>query len=561
MTNTRMPSVERPWSKLAASSQLVLPNCSAYTFLRTNRILYPQDTALLYFRTRYTYAQMFDRIDAYARAFTALGVKAGETVTLALPTTPENIFAFYAINRIGAIADFIDLRSRDDVLRNYLQESGSRIVLACTLFAEAFLEAAKQVKLEHLIMVSPMQSLPAPMRWLFDKKPKAFSPCVMNLSSFLSLGRGITLPEVSPQGGDTAVILHTSGTTGTPKGVMLSNDSMNAMVLNFPFICDRETAYRGDILMNQVPAFLAYNILIATHMPLCARGTVRLLPDYRPDLFAANVAKFKPKYVIAGPADWGNFLEKPPRCRDFSFLHFAISGSDSMNPKTLTAVNAMLRERGSSAEILEGYGMTEIGSAAVVNPPDHTKLGSVGVPLPYNNVCIYDNESSKELGYNEIGEICMSGPSLMTGYHHAPDATKAVLRRHADGELWLHSGDLGYLTEDGYLYLEGRLKRIIVRYDGIKVSPFTVEKTITRHESVTDCCVVGQPDTLHGRGELPVAFITVKPGTDDAALLSQLQTLCETALAENYRPSAFRILDALPLTPNGKVDYRLLQTM
>lgn len=228
-----------------------------------------------------------------------------------------------------------------------------------------------------------------------------------------------------------------------------------------------------------------------------------------------------------------------------------------MTQKNKDAVNRLLHDSGCTVSIQEGYGMTEIGAGACANVPQRNIDGSVGIPLPLNNFCIYDNEAGRELSYNELGEICMTGPTVMKGYFNNPEETEHVLRCHADGLLWLHSGDLGYISEDGNVYLEGRLKRVIVLYNGFKIYPFGLEKTIMKHKNVAACCVVGRFDNEHQIGQVPVAFIVLKEHNDTT--VSEIKEICKREQSEKYQLKDIVLLDSLPLTPNGKVDYRSLE--
>lgn len=172
-------------------------------------------------------------------------------------------------------------------------------------------------------------------------------------------------------------------------------------------------------------------------------------------------------------------------------------------------------------------------------------------------VCIYDTEKEMELTYNEFGEICISGPTVMHGYYNNFEATKSVLKVHTDGLIWLHSGDLGRMDHNGCVYLEGRLKRIIIRNDGAKVSPFEIEKVISKNSNVAQCCVVGIPDIQHKNGQLPVAFVV--PKTHESINEDTLKRFCDSELVWRSRPVEYHIISALPLTGNGKIDYRALE--
>lgn len=559
---TGYPSIDRPWLKYYSEEAInaPLPEGTAYEYLFEKNKTALNDTALIYFNRKISYSKLFEYIDRSAAAFSSLGIKRGDVVALALPNIPENIYCMYGLNKLGAIADMIDLRSKGDTLLHYLKESQATVAVVCTLFAENTFEILSHTNIKKLIVVSPFDSLYVPLRVLMKARAKKLDMphCAMDWKAFMKLSdkRVASLGKTD----DVACIFHTSGTTDMPKGVMMSNGAFNAMAVHIKG-SGLKFNY-GEIMMNQVPPFLAYNSLCATHMPLALHMKIIMLPEYRPDKFAFNIIKLKPNCAIAGPADWNNFLEKsalPDKPFDLSYLVSLISGSDAMTQKSKDAVNAFVKEHGCKEVVLEGYGMTEIGSAACANMPQHNVDISVGIPLPFNNFCIYDNENNQELPYGESGEICMSGPTVMKGYYKMPEETANVLRKHKDGTLWLHSGDLGHINQDGNIYLEGRLKRIIIRHDGIKVSPFSLEKTIMKHKNVSACCVVGQFDEKHQMGQVPIAFIVLKEY--DKTTIAEVKRLCEQEQSANYIPHSYKVLNALPLTPNGKVDYRTLEKL
>ena len=559
---TGYPSIDKPWLKYYSEDVInaPLPKGTAYEYLLEKNKGALSDTALIYFKRKISYGKMFEYIDKSAAAFSTLGVKKGDIVALALPNIPENIYCMYGLNKLGAIADMIDLRSRGDTFLHYLKESDATVAVICTLFAENTFEIFSQTNIKQLVVVSPIDSLYAPLRVLIKiKADKIDMPnCAMDWKAFMRLSDNGA--DTVGAADDVACIFHTSGTTGTPKGVMLSNNAFNAMALNIKSSGLRCVA--GEVMMNQVPPFLAYNALCTTHLSLVEHFKMILLPDYRPDRFAFNTLKLKPNYIVAGPADWSNFLTEPAlkgKSVDLSFLLSLISGSDSMSQKNKDAVNTLIQKKGCTVKIQEGYGMTEIGAGACANVPQRNIDGSVGIPLPLNNFCIYDNENDKELPYGESGEICMSGPTVMKSYYKMPEETANVLRKHKDGTLWLHSGDLGYINEDGNIYLEGRLKRIIIRHDGIKVSPFSLEKTIMKHKNVSECCVVGQFDEEHQMGQVPTAFIVLKENDD--MTVAEVKQLCKKEQSADYLPHSYEVLESLPLTPNGKVDYRALENI
>ncbi len=324
-------------------------------------------------------------------------------------------------------------------------------------------------------------------------------------------------------------------------------------------ICGLEFS-AGDSFLNQVPPFLAYNTVLALHLPLSLGMQVIMLPDYEPNKFAKILQKHRPNHVIAGPQCWRNVLESKGELTDASFMKTLASGGDSMRTNEKRDVDECLERLGCSFRIVEGYGMTEVGSAATTNLPQTNVYGSMGIPLPLTSVCVYDNEENSEVPPRKEGEICISGPTVMSGYLGDADATQAVLRRHDDGVLWVHTGDLGYLDEDGHLCLSGRMKRMIISHEDMKMSPFEIEGTILEEKDVVNCCVVGVLDTVHGHGQVPYAFVVLKNELSEGEF-DYLKARCVARLPYRTRSMEFCIVDDLPVTPNGKVDYRKLERM
>lgn len=565
------PSFDKPWQKFYTEEAIkaVLPECTMYEYLCECSRGVLDDVAIKYIAIKYiaskiTYRELLKNIDKTAEAFSSMGVRKGDIVTLALPNIPENIYAVYALNKIGAIANLIDLRTKGKDLLHYYSEVDAQIVVACDLFLKNTLDIVDQTNIKKIIVASPFDSLPALIRCAakLKAKTKKLKPgeLLITWKDFVKM-KGDA--KVMPHKGsihDPVCILHTSGTTGTPKGVMLPNRSFNSMVVQYRH-CGLDFN-PNETFFNEVPPFLAYNVVMAVHLPLCLHLQVILMPDYHPDKFVQNMIKYKPNHVIAGPANWNNFMDDPDAYRhDFSFLKTMASGGDAMVDKNKQAVNRMLEKQGCKHKIIEGYGMTEIASAACTNLPQCDVPNSVGIPLPLTSFCIYDNDTNSELPCNTTGEICMTGPTLMLGYYGKENETNAIMQRHSDGKLWIHSGDLGYISDDGVVFVVGRLKRIFVRHDGIKLYPFKMEQLILKDERIAECCVVGSPDVQHGHGQIPIAFISIKQDAKDTpeVIRTEVEAYCRSQTNDGYSPAEYNVIDRLPRTPNGKVDYRALE--
>lgn len=558
------PEIDKPWLQFYNEKlfEVTVPNMSAYDFMAKSNKDNMENVALYYFGKKYTYKDLIDNIAKTEDALRANGVEKGDVVTIAIPNVPENVFIFYALNKIGAIANMVDLRLKEDLLINAITGVNSKIMFGCDLFLENINGIIDKTNLEKVVVVSPADSLPPLVKQFYqfsNRTKKIENPKFQMWKNFsLEKPKYEVIREVV-DGNTDACILYTSGTSGLPKGVIHTNNTFNNMATQIKYL--NVDYVKGERFMNQVPPFLAYNLILSTHMPLSLGLDIIMLPDYEPDKFAEHVMKYKINHVLAGPADWANFLENDNVNRkNLSHLKLMASGSDKINPKTKDVINAKISSRGGEHKVLEGYGQTEVGSAAVTNLPNLDVRDSVGVPYPKMSVAIFDDDNN-ELPYGSIGNICITGPTMMSGYYNNEEETKETLQKHADGTVWVHTGDIGYMDERGVLFLKGRKKRDIPRYDGVKISPSDIEKVVDTLDCVCASCVVGVDDLKHGSGHVPYINVVKNPNTSltDNQIIEAIKEECGKKLTEKYCIDKIEILDEFPLTPVGKVDYRKLE--
>ncbi len=558
------PEIDKPWLQFYDEKlfEVTVPNMSAYDFMAKSNKDNMENVALYYFGKKYTYKDLIDNIAKTEDALRANGVEKGDVVSIAIPNVPENVFIFYALNKIGAIANMVDLRLKDDLLINAITGVNSKLMFGCDLFLENINSIIDKTNLEKVVVVSPADSLPPLVKQLYklsNRTKKIENPKFQMWKDFsIEKPKYEVIREVV-DGNTDACILYTSGTSGLPKGVIHTNNTFNNMATQIKYL--NVDYVKGERFMNQVPPFLAYNLILSTHMPLSLGLDIIMLPNYEPDKFAEHVMKYKINHVLAGPADWTNFLENDNVNRkDLSHLKLMASGSDKINPKTKDDINAKISSRGGEHRVLEGYGQTEVGSAAVTNLPNLDVRDSVGVPYPKMSVAIFDDDNN-ELPYGSIGNICITGPTMMSGYYNNEEETKETMQKHADGTVWVHTGDIGYMDENGVLFLKGRKKRLIIRHDGIKISPSDVEKVVDGLDCVCASCVVGVDDLKHGSGNVPYINVVKSPDTSltDNQIIEAIKEECGKKLTEKYCIDKIEILDEFPLTPVGKVDYRKLE--
>lgn len=565
MTDTKKLTVsqEKVWMKYYSeeAKNAPLPKCKAYDYvLECNKDRLDQP-ALHYYGKDITFHDLMRRVDEAANAYAALGVKEGDIVSFLSAGVPETIASVYALNRLGAAANTIDPRMDAESICQRILGGGSRILVVIDIAFPKLKSIMEKINQDLIIVQSAATSLPLIKKIAMKMMVKTdipYSDKVISWKSFIQRGHGTTAVD-SPYVGDALVaITYTGGTTGSPKGVMLTNDSMNAVGLNFI----HSAVYKedGDRFLGIIPIFAAYGMVCGMHMPLCMRTTLVPIPRFIPNEIGKLVKTFRPNHIISTPV----FIElligsREVQNMDLSFLYTLASGGDSMNEGLEDRLNEFRVKHNMKYTLAQGYGMSELSAAASFCVNEVYRKGSVGVPSLTVDVGIFDPETGEELGYNRNGEVCVSGPSMMKGYFNNPEETDFVMRKHADGKVWIHSGDLGYVDEDGFLYIKGRIKRMITRFDGHKVFPINLEGYITGRQDIHNCAVIGVNDREHSQGQYPLALIETMPGVDQWETCSDIFRYCDKGVEERGKPVAILAVDELPLTPMGKIDYRALE--
>ena len=300
----------------------------------------------------------------------------------------------------------------------------------------------------------------------------------------------------------------------------------------------------------------------ADSLPLVLGLTVIIIPNLDPEKLGALIWKYKPEHMFGVPAHYQQMASSLLlKNKDLSFIRNYAAGGDAITVGAEQSVNDFLAAHGVEYGLAKGYGMTEVSSAATAASGLANKVGSVGIPLVNTLVSVFEPGTDTELPIGERGELCISGPAIMKGYYGKPAETAALLRHHSDGRVWAHTGDVGYMDEDGFVFLDSRIKRLIIRHDGFKVFPSMIENVISRHPAVQQCSVVGCTDKDHVQGRLPFVYVVLDPAADHKKrqIVRELQQICKEELPEYVQPVGYKFLDELPLTPIGKVDYRKLE--
>lgn len=558
-------SQAKPWLKYYDQKFIdqTLPALSAFEYVCQRSKNHLNDTALEYYGRKFTYADLIVNVKKTAAALRGAGVKKGDIVTVVSIMTPEIIALFYAADMIGATLNLVDPRYSVEGIREYIEEVDSHLLVCLNVVYERCRQAAKRTNVEKVIVLSPADSLPPVMAVgykLTTPDKNKYASNVIRWKQFIKGGEGQSTAAEPYDPDHACVVVHTGGTTGSPKGVMLTDDCFNGIALQFQAY--PKLFHRGQKLMNVMPPFIAYGFACGIHLPLVLGFTVIIIPNLDPAKLGSLVLKHKPEHMFGVPTHYQQLAADPKlRDKDLSFIINYAAGGDSLSRGAEQTVNDFLAAHGARYPIAKGYGMTEVSSAATVAAGLDNKPGSVGIPMVNTVVAAFEPGTDQELPIGQRGELCISGPCLMKGYYNKPEETAILLRRHPDGRVWAHTGDMGYLDEDGFVYLDSRIKRMIIRHDGFKVFPSMIENVVSRHPAVHQCSVVGCADKDHTQGRLPFVYIVLKSDTTakKKQVIRELERMCAEELPEYVQPVAYKFISSMPMTPVGKVDYRQLE--
>lgn len=562
------PSIDRPWLKCYPENKISfdLPEKTVYEFALDANKDNMDNIALEYFGNKIKYADFFKKVNETEKAFRKMGIKKGDTVSFCVPTLPETFYAFYALNKIGAIANMIDPRTNVSSIKSFIKNANSKMIVFIDIAYPKMVSIINELNIENIVSLSASDSLPIHLKSLmkaknfFDElksKKEPVNKHIINWNDFIKQGRNFNFESeiLTDKLNLPSGIVYTSGTTGIPKGSVMNNKNFLSMVYQ------NHAANMGwdknDVFLGIMPPFIAYGMVCGFSLPICNGMQIDIIPKFEADKFDSYILKHRPNHIMGVPSYLDNLTKSEKlKNKDLSFIKTAIVGGDKLVVSSEENINKFLAEHGSKATVSKGYGMTEMSSNAVytVNK-DSNAVGSVGIPLVENYFKIIDSEGN-EIGYDEIGEVCLGGPTLIDGYLNNPSENKKVFKIE-DGKRWVHTGDNAYMSKDGLVFFQDRLKRIIVRSDGHNVWPSRIEQIIEENPHVKQCCVTGVKDPNVENGEVPTAFIVLNEGSLEIAdeIIKEINDASLSRLPERDIALEYYIQDQLPLTPVGKIDY------
>lgn len=553
---------KEPWYKYYdKGNKIDYPNLTIYELVARTAESYPNNYAFEYYGNKITYRDFLIRIKKTASSLLELGVKEGDRVTICMPNTPVAVITFYAINMIGATASMIHPLSSENEIEFYLNESDSKYVLTIDLVYDKLMKVINNTNVEKIIVSSVSDDMSRFMHfmyWFFNGRKHKIEKNEKAIFYNELLNMGIYYKEFEcckRKQDDEAVILYSGGTTGHPKGIVLTNLNFNALAMQCYSMCQPVKA--GDSILAILPIFHGFGLGVSIHTPLYVGMKVILVPDFSPRKFGGLIKKYKPNFITGVPTLYEALLKTKLGKNDLASLTCVVSGGDTLIPSFKKKIDEFLNEHGSKAKIRCGYGLTESTGASCLNPAREYRDNSIGIPLPDMLYKIVKIGTFNETKTMEDGEICICGPTVMKEYLNNPEETSKTLIKHKDGRIWLHTGDIGCMDKDGFIYFKQRLKRLIVS-SGYNIYPSYVENVICKHPLVDSCVVIGIPHEY--KKQVAKAYIVLKNGEKATmSVKKQIKKYCEENLSKYSWPYEYEYRNTIPTTLVGKVAYKKLE--
>ena len=524
---------------------------------------YPTNIAFDFMGKSTTYREMVANIEKCARSLHTIGVRQDDRVTIAMPNCPQAIYMFYAVNMIGAVANMVHPLSSEKELEFYINESESVTVVTLDQFYHKFEAIRENTCVVNIVIARIRDALPRPMKAGYMltegrkiKKIPADAPIIM-WDEFMRLGKACFWNyKVKRTAGDPAAILYSGGTTGTTKGILLTNLNFNA--LGQQIVATNPMFRVGDKMLSAMPLFHGFGLGVCIHSMLSQGGRCILVPRFTAESYSKLITKYRCNFIAGVPTLYEALLRLPNMEKaDLSCLKGVFSGGDSLSVELKKKFDKFLYDHKAVIQVREGYGTTETVTACCLTPPTKFKEGSIGIPFPDTYIKIVSPGTEEELPYGQEGEILLAGPTVMKEYMKHPEETAQTLRRHPDGLTWVYTGDLGTMDDEGFIYFRGRAKRMIIS-SGYNVYPGQLENILDAHEKVQMSCVIGVPDPY--RMQKVKAFVKLAadvPATEETK--QELLDYCRKHIAKYAMPYDIEFKDDMPKTLVGKVAYRVLE--
>ena len=539
------------------------PDFSISDALFESATKYPKQVALTFQGLDTTYKKLVPQIKQAAKAFYAMGIRPGDVVTVCMPNMPQTVISLYAINSIGAIASMIHPLSAVHEIAFYLKEAGSKTNISIDQFYTKIKKVMKLVDLDHVIIARVSDALDfikgTAYKFLKERKFEHFEETdqLITWKTFIKKASSCTIdPSVKKTGKDLAVILFSGGTTGVTKGIKLTNLNFNALAKQTGIMCNKRI--QGNTMLAAMPMFHGFGLGVCVHTMMFWGGRSVLVPQVSVKGYSKLLKTAKPNFIAGVPTLYEGITRNQEMDNvDLSCLMGVFSGGDSLSIELKKKLDKFLADHHATVRVREGYGTTECVTACCLTPYNKEKEGSIGIPFPDTYFIICEPGTTKQVSYGTDGEICLRGPSVMMGYINHEAENKSTLRLHEDGYTWLHTGDLGMMDEEGFVYFKQRIKRMIIT-SGYNVYPSQIENIIDSMDEVQMSCVIGIPDPY--KIQKVKAFVQLAPGHEPSdELKTRILDHCRERVAKYAMPYDVEFRDQLPKTLVGKIAYTVLE--
>ena len=559
-----MITAKTPWKDYMGDVPMHLDYFEGSMFegIKATAKKFPNYTAFDFMGKATTYTQLVKEIETCAKSLKTLGIRPSEKITIAMPNCPQAIYMFYAINAVGGIASMIHPLSAEKEIEFYLNDSGSVAAITLDQFYGKFANIRKNTGIRNLIITSIADALSPVMKVGYAlTQGRKIAPIpkdapVILWKDFKSLSTCGHEYAVKRESGDPAVILYSGGTTGTSKGIVLTNKNFNALAQQV--VATNPMFRPGDKMLAAMPVFHGFGLGVCIHTMLFNGGRCILVPRFTPKSYANDLVKHRCNFIAGVPTLYEALLRlEDMDGADLSCLKGVFSGGDSLSVELKKKFDKFLYDHKASIQVREGYGTTETVTACCLTPTHMSKEGSIGLPFPDTYIKIVEPGTDKEVPYGQEGEILLAGPTVMMEYMHHPEETAQTLRKHEDGLTWVYTGDLGIMDEQGFVYFKGRAKRMIIT-SGYNVYPAQLENILDAHDFVQMSCVIGVPDSY--KMQKVKAFVKLAAGVAATDATKQaIMEHCRKHIAKYAMPYDIEFKDEMPKTLVGKVAYRVLE--
>ena len=554
MNLTGYPSIDKPWLKYYSEEAIntPLPECTVWENIYKRNKDHLTDTALLYFGKKISYGKMFSEIDKTAKALAYLGVKNGDNVAICMPAVPEAIYTILALNKLGANAGMLNPTFNETQLTDRVNEMEANVLVVVNELYTTVQNVIPKTSIKHIVTCPAANSLGAFVRLVKKVKPISGT---LRWNVFIQQGRGTSFQTASYEKQKPAIMVFSSGTTGASKGIQLTNDGINATGCEYEY--GGFGFQRQDIFFAQIPIWFSTGISVTVLVPLIHGITVILEPIYDFELFYQHILKYRPNFLVTATGLLDYLLNKQPRSEAYQQFKYLVAGGEYVAPSAEQKYNQWLSDNHNPHGLHKGYGMCECGGTVTSTNESSNILGSAGIPLPHVTVAAFDLITGEEKRYGERGEIRVLTPCRMLGYYKKPVETAKYFHSDAHGNVWACTGDMGYVAEDGNVYVSGRINDSYVNSSGKTVYLFDIERAVLDIPQVRQCKAIAHEIS----GVMThICHIVLIAGTDQESSLQRIKEYCTEKLDAAHQPVLFRLYDdALPVAPSGKLDIRKMQ--